>query len=191
VKTRGYKTKEGEPHKETSGQEQHHGKNVNYSPIGKNPGDFWDITTQPFPKAHFAVYPEELCEKPIKSSCPPKVCARCGSPYERIVEPSGEYKQLKESWRGNWHPEPNKEQEQGASKGWGKDKPRVTASYETKGWRRTCGCETDETKPGIVLDPMAGSGTTGLVAKKLGRDFVLIELNPDYVEMAEERIQKA
>jgi len=37
---------------------------------GRNPGDFFSINTQPFPEAHFAVYPVALCEKPIKSSCP-------------------------------------------------------------------------------------------------------------------------
>jgi len=37
---------------------------------------------------------------------------------------------------------------------------------------------------------MAGSGTTGLAAKELGRDFILIDINPDYVEMAKERIFK-
>jgi len=40
-------------------------------PIGKNPSDFWEINTQPFPDAHFSVYPEEICVKPILSSCPP------------------------------------------------------------------------------------------------------------------------
>ena len=35
---------------------------------GKNPGDFWRINTKPFKGAHFAVYPEELCMKPILSS---------------------------------------------------------------------------------------------------------------------------
>jgi len=39
-------------------------------PKGKNPGDVIELPTQPFPEAHFAVYPPELCEKPIKSSCP-------------------------------------------------------------------------------------------------------------------------
>ena len=39
-------------------------------PDGKNPGDFWEIPTQPFPEAHFAVFPEKLCEKPIKAGCP-------------------------------------------------------------------------------------------------------------------------
>ena len=41
-----------------------------WNQLGKNPGDFMSITTQPFPEAHFAVYPVALCEKPIKSSCP-------------------------------------------------------------------------------------------------------------------------
>ena len=39
-------------------------------PDGKNPGDFWEIPTQPFPEAHFAVFPERLCQKPIKAGCP-------------------------------------------------------------------------------------------------------------------------
>lgn len=43
-------------------------------------------------------------------------------------------------------------------------------------------------RPGdIVLDPFSGSGTTGMVAYKHGREFIGIELNPAYIEMAEER----
>ncbi len=41
---------------------------------------------------------------------------------------------------------------------------------------------------GTVLDPFAGSGTTGVVAKKLGRNFIGIELKPEYAEMATQRI---
>jgi DNA modification methylase len=44
------------------------------------------------------------------------------------------------------------------------------------------------TKDGTVLDPFAGAGTTGVVCKKNNRNFVGIELNPDYVKMAEQRI---
>lgn len=40
---------------------------------------------------------------------------------------------------------------------------------------------------GTVLDPFGGAGTTGLVADRLGRDAILIELNPEYAEMAKER----
>ena len=47
------------------------------------------------------------------------------------------------------------------------------------------GCPAD----GLVLDPFAGSGTCGLVALKLGRRFLGLELNPKYVAMAERRIR--
>jgi DNA modification methylase len=40
---------------------------------------------------------------------------------------------------------------------------------------------------GVVLDPFAGSGTTGAVALGLGRSAILIELNPDYVKLIEKR----
>lgn len=41
---------------------------------------------------------------------------------------------------------------------------------------------------GIVLDPFFGSGTTGVVAKKLNRNYIGIELNPKYVKIAEKRL---
>jgi DNA modification methylase len=41
---------------------------------------------------------------------------------------------------------------------------------------------------GVVLDPFGGAGTTGLVADRLGRDAVLVELNPAYAAIARERI---
>ena len=44
-------------------------------------------------------------------------------------------------------------------------------------------------KGGTVLDPFGGAGTTGLVADRLGRDAVLIELNPEYAAMARARIK--
>jgi DNA modification methylase len=43
---------------------------------------------------------------------------------------------------------------------------------------------------GIVLDPFMGAGTTGLVAKKLGRNYLGIELNPEYIKIAAKRINK-
>lgn len=41
---------------------------------------------------------------------------------------------------------------------------------------------------GIILDPFIGSGTTGLVAKKLNRNYIGVELNPEYIKIAERRI---
>ena len=42
----------------------------------------------------------------------------------------------------------------------------------------------------IVLDPFNGSGTTCLAARNLNRDYVGIEINPDYVKLAQERLQQ-
>lgn len=44
-------------------------------------------------------------------------------------------------------------------------------------------------KGGVVLDPFGGAGTTGLVADRLGRNAILLELNPEYAAMARRRIE--
>lgn len=54
--------------------------------------------------------------------------------------------------------------------------------------RPTCLCEADVER-GIVLDPFMGSGTTAVAAEQLGRDWLGIELNPDYAAEAMERIK--
>ena len=46
------------------------------------------------------------------------------------------------------------------------------------------GCPED----GIVLDPFIGSGTTAVVANRLNRKWIGIELNPEYTKLAETRI---
>ena len=84
------------------------------NPLGKNPGDVFTINTQPFPQAHFAVFPEKLCEKPIKAGCP---------------------------------------------------------------------------EGGTVLDPFCGAGTVGVVAKKLQRKFIGIDIKSEYTKMSEKRIK--
>ena len=48
---------------------------------------------------------------------------------------------------------------------------------------------TKTPKGGIILDPFAGSGTTGMAAKKVGRDYILIEKEEDYCKIAEARIK--
>jgi len=79
----------------------------------KNKRTTWRICPKPFKEAHFAVYPEELCETPIKAGCP---------------------------------------------------------------------------VGGIVLDPFFGAGTTGLVALKQNKKFIGIELNKEYIKIADKRL---
>lgn len=59
--------------------------------------------------------------------------------------------------------------------------------YKTIGWERSCKCECSPV-PATVLDPFGGSGTVGEVCNKLGRNAILIELNPDYLSLIEKRI---
>ena len=59
---------------------------------------------------------------------------------------------------------------------------------KTIGWKKTCKCKTEKVKPAIVLDPFFGAGTTGLVALRGGRNFIGIELNEDYIKIAEKRL---
>lgn len=75
----------------------------------------WNIPTKSYHGAHFAVFPPDLIEIPVKSGCP---------------------------------------------------------------------------KDGIVLDPFIGSGTTAIVANKLNRRWLGIELNPEYIKLAEHRISQ-
>jgi DNA modification methylase len=58
----------------------------------------------------------------------------------------------------------------------------------TIGWRASCDCTASEPIAATVLDPFLGAGTTALVADRLGRDCIGIELNPAYAAMAKRRI---
>lgn len=59
---------------------------------------------------------------------------------------------------------------------------------KTVGWEPTCSCKCEGTGTCIVLDPFSGAGTTLLVASQLGRAWLGIELNSEYIEMAMSRL---
>lgn len=80
------------------------------TPARKNPGDVWEITTKPFPGAHFAAMPVALAQRCIEAGC----------------RPFG----------------------------------------------------------GTVLDPFSGSGTTGMAAQRLGRRYIGIDINRDYLDLS-------
>jgi site-specific DNA-methyltransferase (adenine-specific) len=54
----------------------------------------------------------------------------------------------------------------------------------------TCDCNA-MSEPGLALDPFFGAGTTALAAEQLQRDWLGIELNPDFASIARERLQLA
>jgi hypothetical protein len=67
--------------------------------------------------------------------------------------------------------------------------PKLVCARCNTPWRHvpTCGCAAPS-RPGLVLDPFFGTGTVAQVARAHGRDWLGIELNPAYVELAEARL---
>lgn len=181
------------------------GHEVRHSPGGtmgasakRNKRTVWTIATRPFPSAHFAVFPPEIPETCIKAGTSEKgCCPECGAPWERVVE------------RGSWfpvgerggHPSRYGNTDTRSAKGFGM--PSIKPTATTLGWEPTCEChearfDNDDLPPDAplyldptpctVLDPFAGAGTTLVVAARLGRRAIGIELNPEYVKLAEGRI---
>ena len=140
--------------------------------------DMWRIPTQPFPEAHFATFPEKLIEPMILSSCPKWICKKCGKARVRISKV--EYYNQRISEREKYNP---KDKKLGTNVTYG----RGEVKRQTIGWT-DCGCKAGW-QTGIVLDPFIGSGTVGVVAKRLMRNYLGIELNPDYIKIAKKRIK--
>jgi len=150
------------------------------NPTGKNPSDVWRIPTQPFSGAHFACFPERLLERPILSSCPKEICKKCGFIRKRISKI--EHKQSENCWGKQTR---IKEKQKLGNVRYDDN---LTSIHKTLGWTK-CKCEPQEYKKGIVLDPFFGSGTTGVVARKLNRNFIGIEISAKYIEIAKHRLK--
>jgi hypothetical protein len=138
---------------------------------------------------HFAAFPRELvCRMILAGTSERGVCAECGAPWVReMSEPP------------NIHPgDSGRSKAQGnIQRGEGRDdkavgtiiRERFQAGRErqTLGWNSSCECDC-EPVPATILDPFAGSGTSLLVARSLGRHAVGIELNERYCAMTRARL---
>lgn len=156
--------------------------------LGRNKRTVWKIATFPFPEAHFATFPPELPETCIKAGSSERgVCATCGAPWMRIsdvsYEPSPIHGEASKTGKRRDMRRDGPSNEQG-----GEGLPRLNRVDTTVGWAASCDHDGDPV-PAVVLDPFGGAGTTGLVADRLQRDAILIELNPAYADMAERRIR--
>jgi DNA modification methylase len=158
------------------------GVSIPYEPdgTGANLRNYWVLGPEPYPEAHFATFPSEIPRRCIKAGTSQKgACSECGAPWERVVDlkPSDS-----KSSGGAW----DTEHIQIAK---GKTRPGnfVDRQATTTGWQPTCDCDA-EVVPCTVLDPFLGSGTTAAVAQELDREWVGIELNPEYAALAEKRI---
>jgi DNA modification methylase len=142
------------------------------TPTTRNMRTVWNISTKGLKGAHFAVYPPELIETPIKAGCPQFICNKCGKPRVAIIRKVGEFQRR---WSKN-NADESPYNKQGSMQ-----------NIKEKVGLSDCGCNSGF-HSGIVLDPFMGSGTTALVAKQLGRNYIGFELNPEYIEIANERL---
>jgi DNA modification methylase len=153
----------------------------------RNKRDVWTVTTKPYKGAHYATYPPDLITPCILAGAPETCCAKCGAPYERVVErdrkarnelPKDDPRYRPNTYHGSY--------ENINGKG--------DAGYtftQTLGFQPTCTCNAG-TSSGIVFDPFVGSGTTVATAIKLGRKGIGIDLNIKYLtENARQRIADA
>lgn len=145
----------------------------------------WTIAVRPFKGAHFATFPPELPERCIRAGTSERgACATCGAPWIRLVEkrPRGRQRQDR-GGLGDGHrrlPGGNLEVKR---RPW-----QEQMEYVSLGWEASCACDAGEPVPCVVLDPFAGAFTACEVAARLGRDWIGIELNPEYAEIGRKRL---
>lgn len=154
----------------------------------RNQRNVWLLGPEPFPEAHFATFPTEIPRRAILAGTSERgVCPKCAAPWERMVAKERRF----ESGSGRaGHMPTGKNGENLQGGGATLDIRRgPCVDVETLGWRPTCGCDAGEPVSATVLDPFLGAGTTALVADRLGRDCIGIELNPEYAAMARRRIE--
>ncbi len=148
-------------------------------PDGRNRRTVWTVATAPYHGAHFATFPPALVEPCIRASTSERgCCARCGAPWQRDALVS--YRNPGQRTTNGPRSLARRHETAGFS-------VRLAKQITTVGWRPTCACQVGRTIPSTVLDPFAGSGTTMMVARSLGRHAVGIELNREYQPLIRER----
>lgn len=149
-------------------------------PSGRNKRSVWTIPTQPLPYDHYAAYPEALVEPCIKAGTSERgCCPECGAPWVRVTQVAHENP-------GNRTTNGQRER---TSEVRGFD-ARLEKRVATTGWKPSCECGQSDVVPATVLDCFLGSGTTALVARRLGRKCVGIDLSEKYCQIAAERLQQ-
>ena len=165
-------------------------------PVGeRNKRSVWSIPVQPCSDSHFATFPEALVKPCILAGTSAAgCCAACGAPYLRIVRRGdvnlAHQRACGGDSTGEYHGSSRKDYQAARAQDASAMKARILsgmAARETIGWKPSCECPPAGVVPATVLDPFGGSGTTGKVALELGRSAILLELNPEYAEIARKR----
>lgn len=161
----------------------------------RNSRTVWTISTHSFSEAHFATFPPELAERCVKAGTSERgCCSACGAPWERVItkgEPDLEHKRVSGGdSSGEYRGQSIKDHDAHGVQNASDVKRRILEGMREKtyDWIPTCSCDA-AVVPCAVLDPFAGAFTSMLVADRLQRNGIGIELNPTYVAMAERRLR--
>jgi DNA modification methylase len=176
----------------------------------RNKRSVWTINPEPFAEAHFATFPTKLVEPCILAGTSEKgCCPHCYAPHVRLVKVK--YHTNRE--RGEWAKRGQDKRGMARSEAM-YEYGAAVREEQTLGWHPSCTCEGEWYKASFIdvdkkrktirkwratkevsapvaataLDPFGGAGTVGLVASRLQRHTILIEIKPEYVEMARRRI---
>ena len=172
-------------------QKQHRAdrEDIEYSG-SRNRRTVWNIATAPYSGAHFATFPPALVEPCIRAGTSERgCCPQCGKPWERVVERKNDERI-----------DTNDFEERIAQLDTGMVGGRAGISnHTTTGWAPGCDCHIDPEcnerepltpVPCVVFDPFAGSGTTVMVARALGRHGIGLDLSYPYLhDQARARLQ--
>jgi hypothetical protein len=148
------------------------------NPLGKLPGSVWDIPSAPLTVPaelgidHFAAYPPELCRRIILGWSPPGICTECGEGRRPVANQdrrvlSGSFGRYADA--------------HGAD---GRTGARKAITSVITGYACACPQPDAPTRPAVVLDPFAGTGTTMLVASVHGRTGIGVDRSADYCRLA-------
>lgn len=158
-----------------------------YYPDSRNKRTVWPIATRSYKGAHFATFPPKLIEPCILAGTSDHgCCAGCGSPWQSV------YTKTRIATRPGANTKVSGDNQVEGNR----DPLRHVTHYSLDRWEPTCKCKTADGHPlgcvpATVLDPFNGSGTTGAVAIQNGRDYIGIELNPEYIELTNQRLAEA
>lgn len=180
----------------------------------RNKRDVWYLGVSKVAKqSHFATFPEALVEPCIKAGTSERgCCPKCGAPWVRRV--------LRHSAKA-YSAHHRREVSPGQMDCSEKNKLGHSFAHITTGWQPSCPCfgrfkkqrggrvlvdgvnvarskkvyvprgRQPEPVPCTVLDIFSGSATTGVVALKLRRRYLGLELNPEYVRLGTKRCRRA
>ena len=156
-------------------------KEVNEDGEQRHMRDVWTLSNKGYKGAHFATFPLKLVERCLLAGCPAKVCLACCEPHQRQI-----FSERVPTRPGTKTKATERSRVQG-----NRDPRRHITRSRTTGWKPGCECsQVAGVVGGLVIDPFFGAGTVGVVAKKLGRQYLGVEVNSDYILMARERIAK-